>query len=86
MRFNNKSALFNGVDDGTYVYFVHSYSARTNEKNITAFTDYGESTVASVEKGNVFGTQFHPEKSGDKGLKILKNFCDTVRHDNYTGY
>ena len=86
LRFNNKSALFNGVDDGTYVYFVHSYSARTNEKNITAFTDYGESTVASVEKGNVFGTQFHPEKSGDKGLKILKNFCDTVRHDNYTGY
>jgi glutamine amidotransferase len=82
--FNKKSPLYDGIENGTYVYFVHSFSAKTDAENVTAFTDYGVCTVASAEKKNILGTQFHPEKSGDKGLKILKNFCNMVEHDNFT--
>ena len=82
--FNKKSALYDGIENGTYVYFVHSFSAKTEDENVTAYTDYGINTVASVERKNVLGTQFHPEKSGVKGLRILKNFCDMVKHDNFT--
>ena len=82
--FNKRTALFDGIENGTYVYFVHSFSAVTDDENVTAFTDYGIKTVAAAERKNVLGTQFHPEKSGDKGLKILKNFCDMVKHDNFT--
>ncbi|MBR5721543.1 MAG: imidazole glycerol phosphate synthase subunit HisH, partial [Clostridia bacterium] len=82
--FNKKSALFEGMNNGTYVYFVHSFSARTDSDNVTAFTDYGAKTIASVERNNVLGTQFHPEKSGEEGLKILRNFCNMVKHDNFT--
>lgn len=84
LYFNKKSDLFDGIENGTYVYFVHSFSAVTDDENVTAITDYGIKTVASVERGNVLGTQFHPEKSGEKGLKILRNFCDMVKHDNFT--
>lgn len=69
--------LYRGLGDKPYVYFVHSYHAVPSDKNIiTATTDYGETITAAVAKENVQATQFHPEKSGDVGLKILKNFID----------
>ncbi|MBO5299946.1 MAG: imidazole glycerol phosphate synthase subunit HisH, partial [Clostridia bacterium] len=84
LELNERSALFNGIENGSYVYFVHSFAAKTDGKNVSAYTDYGSKVVASAENKNVMGTQFHPEKSGEVGLKILKNFCNTVRHDNFT--
>ncbi len=66
--------LFDGVDDGTFVYFVHSYYADTTPAATIAETEYGVRYASAVAAGNVMGTQFHPEKSGDAGLKILKNF------------
>lgn len=68
--------LFENVSEQSYVYFVHSYYLKAAEEEIvTATTDYGVQIHASVEKGNVFACQFHPEKSGDMGLQILKNFA-----------
>ena len=61
--------------EGEYVYFVHSYSARCDEKYITATTNYGADLTASVQSGNIYGVQFHPEKSGSAGLDILRAFC-----------
>ena len=84
LKFNEKSNLFNGIENNSYVYFVHSFAAQTDSKNVSAYTDYGSDVVAAAEHKNVCGTQFHPEKSGEVGLKILKNFCNTVRHDNFT--
>ena len=60
-----------------YVYFVHSYSAVNCEESLLAVTEYGAELTACVGKGNVFGCQFHPEKSGEVGLRILKAFCET---------
>ncbi len=69
------SKLMAGLSNGNYFYFVHSYHAvPSNENLVTATTDYGESVTAAVELGNIFATQFHPEKSGDVGLQVLKNF------------
>jgi glutamine amidotransferase len=70
------SRLLKYINDGDYVYFVHSYYAKCQQKYLTATTDYGIDVTAIVENGNVFGTQFHPEKSGEIGLKILKAFCE----------
>jgi glutamine amidotransferase len=69
--------LFVGLEqDKEYVYFVHSFHAVPQDKSvITATTDYGEKLTASVQKGNILATQFHPEKSGDVGLHIIDNFC-----------
>ena len=61
--------------EGVYVYFVHSYAAFCEEKYITATTNYGTSLTAAVQNGNVYGVQFHPEKSGNVGLEILREFC-----------
>lgn len=70
------SKLFQGIDNNSYVYFVHSYYLKAKDENeVAATTDYSTYIDASVESGNVFGCQFHPEKSGDIGLKILKNFA-----------
>lgn len=70
-----KNDLFHGLAEHPYVYFVHSYHAvPDNPDIITATADYGETLTAAVAKGNVQATQFHPEKSGDVGLQILKNF------------
>ncbi|MCD8010153.1 MAG: imidazole glycerol phosphate synthase subunit HisH [Lachnospiraceae bacterium] len=67
--------LFQGVDNGSYVYFVHSYYLKAREESIVAATtEYSVHIHASVESGNVFGCQFHPEKSSSVGLTILKNF------------
>lgn len=75
---NNKNVdinLFTGINQGAYVYFVHSYQACPEDKSIIlAKSDYGEELVAAVGRKNVVATQFHPEKSGDIGLKIIKNF------------
>lgn len=67
--------LFEGIPDGSFVYFVHSYAREADGLPETAaVTEYGMKILASVEKGNLFGTQFHPEKSSGVGLHILKNF------------
>lgn len=69
--------IFQGIAKDAYVYFVHSYYLKAEEPGIvTAVTRYGTEIHASVEKGNIFGCQFHPEKSSEIGLKILKNFAD----------
>ena len=71
--------LFEGIEENPYVYFVHSYFLNAADKNIVAAqTEYGVTIDAAVERRNVFATQFHPEKSGEVGLKILKNFVEIV--------
>ena len=71
------SPLLKYTREGEYVYFVHSYSAVDCEDSLLAVTEYGAELTACVGKGNVFGCQFHPEKSGEVGLRILKAFCET---------
>ena len=63
-------------NEGEYVYFVHSYAAFCDEKFITATTNYGADLTAAVQNKNVYGVQFHPEKSGSVGLNILREFCN----------
>lgn len=74
MEFNELCPLLDGVDNGSYVYFVHSFAAKCDSKDVAAYVDYGGKVTAMVYSGKVFGCQFHPEKSGETGLKILKNF------------
>ncbi len=75
LDFPNEGRLFEGMKQNTYVYFVHSYYLKADDLSIvTATTDYSVCIHASVEKGNLFACQFHPEKSGAAGLAILKNF------------
>ena len=74
LEYPNKSPLFENTPEGSFVYFVHSFYAETPLKNIIAMTEYGAPLTAAVRCGNVYGTQFHPEKSGDVGLGILKAF------------
>lgn len=77
LKYPSKGRLFEGVDEGEYVYFVHSYYLQADDKNIVkATTEYGATVEASIECGNVFATQFHPEKSSDVGLRILSNFLE----------
>ena len=77
LDFPNKGRLFKGIDEGAYVYFVHSYYLEAaNRDTVTATCNYNVSIDASVECGNVFACQFHPEKSGTVGLQILKNFIN----------
>lgn len=71
------TALFKGIPDGTYVYFVHSYYLEADEREVVAAsTQYSAHIHAAVELGNVLGCQFHPEKSGEVGLAILRNFIE----------
>lgn len=71
----NDCRLMDGIGDNEYVYFVHSYKAHCEDKNISAYCEYGGRVPALVHDGKfVYGAQFHPEKSGETGLKILKNF------------
>lgn len=75
LAFPKKSRLFEGIPEGSYVYFVHSYYLKADRiEDVAATTQYGVEIHAAVEQGNVFGCQFHPEKSGDVGLAILRNF------------
>lgn len=79
LKITKDSRLFKGIEENPYVYFVHSYFLNSADKSIVAAqTEYGVTIDAAVEKDNVFATQFHPEKSGNTGLKILKNFVDIV--------
>lgn len=75
LKIQKESRLLQGVSDGDFVYFVHSFMAYTNDENVSAYCEYGSKITALAEKGFVYGAQFHPEKSGDTGLKILSNFC-----------
>ncbi|MBR3095653.1 MAG: imidazole glycerol phosphate synthase subunit HisH [Clostridia bacterium] len=75
LRFRRESSLFRHIKDGDYVYFVHSYYAADCADSLIADCDYGVPVTAAVQKENVFGCQFHPEKSGDVGLAILRAFC-----------
>ena len=74
--FKNGSKLFKYINNNDCVYFVHSYYADCADKYITAVTEYGADITACVERKNIFGCQFHPEKSGAVGLNILKAFCE----------
>ena len=77
LHFQNEGRLFANLPQDSYVYFVHSYYLQADDETIVkATTDYSTCIHASVEKDNVFACQFHPEKSSDVGLTILKNFCE----------
>lgn len=75
----NDCALLKGISNDEYVYFVHSYQAYCNDESISAYCEYGGKIPALVYNKNVFGAQFHPEKSGQTGLKILRNFADLIK-------
>lgn len=79
LKFTKDSPLFKYINDGDFVYFVHSYFAENCDDSLAATTDYGKDLTAVVNKGNIFGCQFHPEKSGETGLKILRAFCEMER-------
>ena len=82
LRFcNGKSPLFKYINEGDYVYFVHSFFGDECAENQIAVTDYSQPLTAAVANKNVFGTQFHPEKSGEVGLKILKAFVELKESD-----
>lgn len=75
-----KDGIFKDIDDESYVYFVHSFYLNAEDKNIVAATTkYGVEIDAAVQKDNIIATQFHPEKSGEVGLKMLKNFVEMVK-------
>lgn len=75
LKFPNRGRLYEHISEDAYVYFVHSYYLKAADPAIvTAVTEYGTQLQVSVEKDNIFGCQFHPEKSSDVGLQILKNF------------
>ena len=75
LKYPNPGRLFAGIPEDSYVYFVHSYYLQAGEPEIVkATTEYGALIHASVEKGNIFACQFHPEKSSEVGMKILENF------------
>lgn len=71
-----KSPLYKYTNEGDFVYFVHSYYAADCDESITAVSEYGAMITASVQNDNIYGAQFHPEKSGNVGLGILKAFCE----------
>lgn len=71
-----KSPIFKYIEEGDFVYFVHTYFATNCKEATIATTEYGAELTAAVSNGNVYGVQFHPEKSGDVGMKILKAFCE----------
>ena len=76
LNIKKSSHLFKYINEGDCVYFVHSFCAVDCEENLLATSEYDADITAVVGKGNVFGCQFHPEKSSKAGLQILKNFCE----------
>lgn len=75
-----KNGIFKGIEGEPYVYFVHSFYLKAQDEDIVAATtQYGVEIDAAVQKGNIIATQFHPEKSGEVGLKMLKNFVEMVK-------
>lgn len=80
LSFPNSSPLFRGLDEGVYVYFVHSYCGHAaRQEDVIAVTQYGPVVAAAVAHNGVYGCQFHPEKSGEAGLQILKNFGELIQ-------
>lgn len=77
-RFKDDKIL-KDVDNNEYVYYVHSYFAKTDTKNIVTYSEYGTKIPGIVKNKNVYGMQFHPEKSGDTGLKLLKNWGELIK-------
>lgn len=81
LTFPTKGRLFQNILEQSYVYFVHSYYLKAEDEGIvTAVTEYGTTIHASVEQGNVFACQFHPEKSSETGLQILQNFISIAKN------
>ena len=77
LEISGDSRILKDIGDEPYVYFVHSYYLEPEDcKVVSAYTEYGKKLAVAAEWGNIFATQFHPEKSGDTGLKILKNFIE----------
>lgn len=76
LDFKSDSPIFKYINEGDFVYFVHSFYATDCDDSVIATSEYGIPVTAAVGKGNIFGCQFHPEKSGDVGLNILKAFCE----------
>ena len=76
LKIKKEHPIFKYVKEGDYVYFVHSYYAENCDESLLSTTDYGREITAAVANGNVTGTQFHPEKSGDVGLSILRAFAE----------
>jgi glutamine amidotransferase len=74
VKLENRCALSEGIREDDMFYYVHSYKAVTEKRYVSLYSEYGETIPGLVFKGNVFGTQFHPEKSGEIGLKLLQNF------------
>ena len=74
LEFNEPCKLLDNVKNGEYVYFVHSYAAECPSEFVATYCDYGMKVPALVQNGNVYGAQFHPEKSGETGLNILRSF------------
>ena len=77
LKITRQSPIFSKINDGDHVYFVHSYYAAECDSAVIATAEYGASLTAAVQSGNVFGCQFHPEKSGEVGLNILRAFAKT---------
>lgn len=75
LEFKGNCPIFRDIKNGDFVYFVHSFFADGCEESLTAYTEYGIKITAAAANGNIFGCQFHPEKSGKTGLKILRAFC-----------
>jgi len=86
ISFNGEKRMFKGMSNREYVYFVHSYYLKSDDEDlVSAKCGYGIDFDAAVERGNVFAAQFHPEKSGEAGLKILRNFAE-VKNGYISGY
>jgi glutamine amidotransferase len=80
LQIKSSSPLVNGIDEGTYVYFNHSfYCAPSDPRTAVIKTDYGVSFASAIQFGSIYGVQFHPEKSQDAGLRILKNFVEVCQ-------
>jgi len=79
LSYTKEDTLFNNINNDKNFYFVHSYYVETDEKNVIALSNYGIDFVAAVKKRNIFGTQFHPEKSHINGLTFLKNYYKIIK-------
>ena len=78
LKYEKDCKLFGRINEGDYVYFVHSYAAVGMGNALAATTEYGATVTAAVCKDNIYGCQFHPEKSGEVGLNILRAFCEDI--------
>ena len=81
LEYNNQNDLIKGLEEDSFVYYVHSYAATNlKDENLIGFSNYGGIKVPSIVcNDNIYGTQFHPEKSGEVGLRILKNFGEVIK-------